>query len=55
MRRILPADLLVAVGVALGLPVAEALYLSLAQEPVDASGQRVDWETIRARILVAKR
>jgi len=55
MRRLVAADLLVAVGVALGVAVAEALYLGLSQEPVDVSGQRVDWETIQARILVGRR
>jgi hypothetical protein len=47
--------LLVAVGLALGLAAAEAVYLSLASEPLDADGNRVDWETIRARILVGRR
>lgn len=50
MGRPVSADLLVAVGLALGEPIAEALYVGLACEPVDAHGQRIDWLVIRARI-----
>lgn len=53
MRQPVSADVLVAVGVALGLPTAAQLYYALAQEPVDAYGQRVDWLVIAARIRTA--
>jgi hypothetical protein len=50
MGRPISADLLVEIGRACGVPAAEAVYLALAREPVDAHGQRVDWLVIAARI-----
>ena len=51
--RIYIADL-IAIGVTLGPDVAERCYYSLAQEPRDAQGDRIDWTVIRAAIAAQR-
>lgn len=43
--RLLVSDL-VAIGVTLGVEMAERAYLSLREEPRTAHGERIDWTTI---------
>lgn len=48
--RVLVSDL-IRIGVALGVDVAERIYLSLRDEPRTAQGERVDWTVIRETIV----
>lgn len=48
--RLLVSDL-IAIGVTLGVEMAERAYLSLREEPRTAQGDRIDWTTIHAAIL----
>ena len=41
---------LIAIGVTLGLEMAERVYLSLRDEPRAANGMRIDWSVIRREI-----
>ena len=45
---------LIDIGVTLGPDVAERCYYSLAQEPRDAQGDRIDWTVIRAAITAQR-
>jgi len=44
------AELLVAIGRALGVDAAWTLYRGLAQEPIGRDGHQVDWAEIERRI-----
>lgn len=45
---------LVRIGLALGVEVAERMYLALREEPRDARGDPIDWTIIEAQILTQR-
>lgn len=50
MPRSITSELLIEIGRVFGEMAAESVFYSLAREPVDSRGHRVDWVVILAHI-----